>query len=218
MPTGPERPIRDPAPTPIRLCVVAETRLYREGLVEILGRVDGMTVLDCAAPRDGVVAALRAAAPDVLLVGASVSEVKSLVSALDAAGQPIRVVALDIHAVDEDVMAWAGTGAAGFVSRESTLDELITVVRGVAAGDHACSSAIADALLRAAAARHTGTEAPLWTDREREIVALVDAGLSNKEIARRLDISLSTVKNHLHNVYEKSHLRGRVAVVARHRI
>ena len=123
------------------------------------------------------------------------------------------LVALAAPEDDGSVIACAEAGVAAFVARDATLDELVAATRAVARGElPAHSPRIAAALLRRVADGARPPEhavlAPL-TSRERQIVALIDEGLSNKEIAARLCIELSTVKNHVHNLLEKLGARGR---------
>jgi DNA-binding NarL/FixJ family response regulator len=101
------------------------------------------------------------------------------------------------------------------------LDDIVAATTAVVRGETACSPRVAATLLRRVADRARERPysefAPL-TSRERQVVALIDEGLSNKEIAARLCIELSTVKNHVHNLLEKLGARGRAEAAARVRV
>jgi DNA-binding NarL/FixJ family response regulator len=135
--------------------------------------------------------------------------IRSITTALPEA----KVVSLGVAEDDGAVLACAEAGAVGYVPREGSLNDLLAVIESVARGEAVCSPRIAAALLRrvaSLAAHRSANQIPAnLTSREREIVRLIDAGLSNKDIARRLCIEVATVKNHVHNVLEKLHLHRR---------
>lgn len=137
---------------------------------------------------------------------------------LRAALRDVSVVALAIEDTDESVVAWAEAGVAGFVTRDTPLEGLMNTVECVAGGGTQCSPRATAALLRRLAELSnrggSGPRAALLTPREREIVALIDRGLSNKEIASELHIELATVKNHVHSVLEKLQVDRRGAAAA----
>ena len=130
-----------------------------------------------------------------------------------------KVVALAVSDTEEDVIACAEAGACGYVLRDETLDDLETVVEGVARGEIQCSPRITASLLRrvgtlAAELRGPSPNASL-TAREAEVAELLDQGLSNKEIGQRLGIALPTVKNHVHRILDKLHVHRRAEAAAR---
>ena len=120
---------------------------------------------------------------------------------------------------DDELLAWAEAGAAGFVLRESSLDELRLALDAASRGEVHCSPALTARFVRrlqarAAEAPGAAPRVPL-TPREREIVFHIDQGCSNAEIARRRGIELATVKNHVHHILEKLHARRRSEAAAR---
>ena len=131
----------------------------------------------------------------------------------------MKVIALGVAEDGPDVVAVAEAGVHGYVSREATLQELLEALKGALSGEAVCSGRVAAGLLRhiAEQARSRGyPHVPIQlTPREREILPLLQAGMTNKEIARALDLRLSTVKNHVHNVLAKYGVTGRGQVVAR---
>ena len=116
---------------------------------------------------------------------------------------------------DSDVIVCAEAGAGGYLPDEASLDDLLKSVRAVASGEAICSPRVAGLLFcrvseaaRDSEARRT-RNTPKTTLREREIIALIDGGLSNKEIAVKLRIETQTVKNHVHNILETFNVDGR---------
>jgi DNA-binding NarL/FixJ family response regulator len=201
----------------IRIVIVADTRLYREGLAQVLGRGTQISVIATAARRDEALARLPALKPDVILVDMAVPDSLSAVRAVVESAADAPVVALGVADDSDDVLGFAEAGVVGYVPREASVDHLVAVIESAARGEAICSPRIAASLLRRvatlAAGQSGGVPQGQLTGREREIVGLIDRGLSNKEIARQLGIEVATVKNHVHNTLEKLkvHRRGEAA-------
>jgi two-component system, NarL family, nitrate/nitrite response regulator NarL len=202
----------------IRLLIVAEVRLYRDGLTEVFTREDDVEVVATAADAGEGLARAAELEPDVALVDLGVHEAVEYARALGAAAPGAKMIALAVREVVDEVVVLAEAGVAGYVTREQSLDELVAAVRSVAAGETLCSPWLAATLLRRVAElardRVASPAAARLTAREREIVALIDDGLSNKEIAARLRIELPTVKNHVHHILEKLDVRRRAEAAA----
>lgn len=202
----------------IGVLVVAATRLYREGLVERLDGARGLRVAGSAAGRDEAIRLCRELRPDIVLLDMSVAQDVHAIRSLADAG--VRVVAFGVSESEDVVISCAEAGVSGYVGREASLDQLVAILRAVAREEVVCSPRVAGTLLRrvGALARERGAgdgPAQRLTSRETQVVALIDEGLSNKEIAARLNIELATVKNHVHNIIEKLHVSGRGEAAAR---
>lgn len=205
----------------IRVLVVADIRLYRDGLVEILRRQTSLEVVGTAA--DGAAAVARAAelSPGVVLVDQAMSDgvatMRSLLELLPAT----KIVALGVPETDRDVVDCAEAGVSGYVPREASLEDLVAAVESVGRGELLCSPRVAASLLRRVAlgsAAGVGSgQLDHLTAREGQIVRLIEQGLSNKEIASRLGIEVATVKNHVHNLLEKLQVHRRAEAAARFR-
>ena len=120
---------------------------------------------------------------------------------------------------DDDLLAWAGVGASGFLSWEASSNQFVEVLSRAARGESPCSPDVAEAFLkreREKLEEDSGSKGSL-TKRESEIAELVVDGLSNKAIASSLSIELATVKNHVHKILEKLrvHSRGEAAAKLR---
>ena len=204
-----------------RVLVVADVRLYRDGLVEMLRRDGRVSVVGAAAAGDELLRQIRDRGPHAVLLDITMSGSLDLVAAINAAAPDVNIIALGIPEVESDVIRYAEAGVSGYVPREASVAQLVKTVTGVARGEFACSPRIAAALLRRVAtlAAAYAPEAPVrdLTSREREITQLIETGLSNKEIARRLSIEVATVKNHVHSILKKLrvHRRGEAAALVR---
>jgi two-component system nitrate/nitrite response regulator NarL len=201
-----------------RVLIVAEIRLYREGLAEMLQQEPGIGVVGVAAGADEAVRALRAECPDVVLLDMAIQDNAWLIRALIAAVPGTRVVALAVPEIEREVLACAEAGVAGYVTRDGSIEDVVAAVESAARGELLCSPRIAATLFQRVATlaleRAGETIESRLTNRELEILDLIDQGLSNKEIARRLTIELSTVKNHVHNILDKLKVNRRAEAAA----
>lgn len=203
----------------VRVCIVTEMRMYREGLAEVLAPRPGIAVAGTAADVPACLELLAFQPADVVLLDVRPGGVESIT---DVAVTGALVIALGIDEVQQDVLACIEAGAVCYVSREASLDALADAILASSRGEIVCPPSIAGSLVRRLAAlapRNGKTAAPSvkLTRREWEIAELLQAGLSNKEIARELQIELPTVKNHVHHILEKLGVqrRGQAAAAAR---
>jgi two-component system, NarL family, nitrate/nitrite response regulator NarL len=205
----------------LRVLIVDDTRLYRDGLSDLLQRDPAIAAVDAAADLGAALRQLAQARPDVVLLNMATAGSVAVCRAMVDAAPSARVVALAVSGADSEVIACAEAGAAGYLLRDEPLANLMAVIRSVMQGEAVCSPRVAATLLRRLAAlateRRPPSELGQLTHREREVLGLIDDGLSNKEIARRLCIEVRTVKNHVHNILEKLrvHRRGEAAALMR---
>ncbi len=202
----------------MRVLIIAGVRLYCEGLAEVLGRRPRIDVVDLATDAVLGLQRERDLRPDVVLVDTSMPDAITVVQAIVATAGATKVIALGISEDDLDVLAFAEAGVGGYVTREATIDHLAAVIESVARGEVPCPPMLAARLLAhisvlAARAPMMHAEARL-TRRELEVVDLIDCGLTNKEIARRLCITVPTVKNHVHRILDKLQLDRRAEAAA----
>jgi DNA-binding NarL/FixJ family response regulator len=201
-----------------RIFILSDVRLYREGIAVTLGQTNAVDVLGAGAPPDSF-ARVAQLLPDVVVLDSSLDDALSLPRRMREVVPGVKIVAFAVSGVDQDVIACAEAGISAFVPRDGTIEDLVSAVHQAMHGEFVCSPRITALLLNRVAALSAGHAKPLdgqvLTQREREIVLLVEHGLSNKEIARKLSVSTATVKNHVHNILEKLQLSRRAEVAAR---
>lgn len=201
----------------ISVVVASGVRFYAEGLAQALDP-DRVSVLLAVPDVDALLSILVDTVPDVVLLDiAGMDDLDELRHVVTAAA-PVPFVALGVREHDADVINWAEAGVAGIVTRSASLDDLADAIFAAARGESPCSPIVPAVLLRrvASTARERPGTAPMpaLTAREREIVDLLALGLTNKEIAARLYLGVSTVKNHVHNVLRKLEASSRAEAVA----
>jgi two-component system nitrate/nitrite response regulator NarL len=204
----------------IRVLIVADIRLYREGLVQILAAEPRLKVVGAAAELQTALQLVAQQATDVALVDMVMPHSIAAVRGIAATAPGVKVVALGIRENEQDLIDCAEAGVAGYVARAASVEDLVAALEGVGRGELLCSPQTAATLLRRVAALASGASGAghasnMLTPREREIGSLLEAGLSNKDIAVRLGIEVATVKNHVHNLLEKLQVHRRAQAVAR---
>jgi DNA-binding NarL/FixJ family response regulator len=202
----------------IRVLIVAKVRFYRDGLAVALARSGSIAVVGQLGSWTEALPLIGARRPEIILLDADPDERLDAIRRLAGAAARPRVVALCIREHETSVLPLAEAGVSGFVSYDHSLDQLIDVIASIARGELPCSPRTAAVLLRhiTCLAQRDAPAAPRdLTRRELEILDLIDLGLSNREIARRLYIEHSTVKNHVHNILEKLDVARRADAVAR---
>ncbi len=202
----------------IRLLIVTNVRLYREGLARRLSALRDVEIVGTAGGRQQALSLAREGA-DVVLIDVTTPSSLQLIEDLHRELPSTAVVALGLPELETEVIPWVEVGIAGYLPLEGSTEELVQLVHSVERGESLVSPRIAGELIRrvsALAAREMSVEGLVrLTRREREIAALLEEGLSNKEISRRLGIRLATVKNHVHSILNKLHLHRRGQVAAR---
>jgi DNA-binding NarL/FixJ family response regulator len=196
----------------IRIVVVDDHPVVREGLRSFLGSRPGLEVVGEAADVDEAVAVTGELGPDVVLLdlvlpgGGGVAAVPRLLALSPAP----RVIVLTSFGGDEQVLAALRAGASGWLGKDVPPSELEAAIRTVHRGGSVLDPAIAGRVL-AEVASPSGADPGLeqLTAREREVLALLGEGLSNKDLAARLFVAEKTVKTHVSAILAKLHLTDR---------
>jgi DNA-binding NarL/FixJ family response regulator len=206
--------LNDRAGPVLRLLIASEVRFLRESLGEILSRESANLILGYGADLGETLRLSRALQPDMILLDASVRDGPSAVRRLREATSEARVVVFAVSESVDSVLPWAEAGAIGYIPNTAATADLRAILADISTGRQVCSPMVAAGMLQHIArggprAPRQAPVPPALTPREMEIVRLVSTGLSNKEIARRLDIGLATTKSHVHNALAKLNLQRR---------
>ncbi|HVM29665.1 MAG TPA: response regulator transcription factor [Candidatus Limnocylindrales bacterium] len=223
---GPSADAERPA-APIRVLVADDHRLVREGTAALLALESSIEVVALAADgREAIEAALRVR-PDVALIDLNMPHVSGREACAFISNRlpATRVLLLTVSEQDRDLYAALRVGAAGYLLKDMPPADLIEAVIKVVRGDQAIAPAMAARMLGdlvsdpdTSGVPHREAEAVKLSPRERDVLALLADGLTNREIAARLSISQATVKTHVGHLLTKLHLRNRseaAALVAR---
>lgn len=204
---------------PIAIAIIDDNRLVREALTSMLDRIDEFSVVpfDLVDP-----AALAATTAQVILLDAGLGDDDSLRVAIRVKQEAptARLIVMDVLPVSEEIAEYVNAGVAGFAPKDSSFAEFVATIRAVAAGEKVLPASMTESLF-AQIAKETRSragslpaDAVRMTRREHEVIGLIGEGLSNKEIAQRLNIATHTVKSHVRNVMEKLALHTRLQIAA----
>ncbi|WP_458116072.1 response regulator [Arthrobacter sp. D2-10] len=196
----------------MRILLIDDHDVVRAGLRAILGTQSDIEVVgEAANGADGVRQAL-ALQPDVVLmdlaIGAGMDGIEAT-RRITADAPAIRILVFTTYDSDADIVRVIDAGATGYLLKDSTPEELYAAIRAAAQGQAALSAPVASVLLK----RMQQPEGAL-TPREAEILELLAAGLSNRELGRKLYVSETTVKTHLLHIYRKLGVETRSAAIA----
>jgi DNA-binding NarL/FixJ family response regulator len=201
---------------PIRVVLADDHAIVLNGLKRLFDSDSGFSVVECCRDGDEALRAARAQAPDVLVLDMRMPGRTGLEVLRDLGpASPCRTVLLTAVITDDEVLQAVQLGAQGIVLKESDPETLLECVRRVHDGQQWLDrETMARAFGRAAQRESIAREAArVLTPREAEIVQMVAQGLRNRVIGEGLSISEGTVKIHLHNIYEKVKVNGRLELV-----
>jgi DNA-binding NarL/FixJ family response regulator len=203
----------------IRVLIISDILLYLDGLAEIIGQHEDIEIAGTCEILDEALSVASKLSPNVVLLDMAMHNSITAIRAIKRLDPSIKIVALGVPEIDKEIIACAEAGISNYVTRQGSISELIRAVKDAMRGELRCSPKIAARLLQkvgAQAADRSLLEEPCrLTPREMEIAHLIDLGLSNKEIATKLFIEVSTVKNHVHNLLEKLNVRRRGEAAAK---
>ncbi|MEU9653005.1 response regulator transcription factor [Streptomyces sp. NPDC048110] len=213
-------------PVQLKVVVADDQAAVREPLAAVLGLAEDIDVVAAAADGGEVLAAVAAGPVDVVLMDLRMPVMDGIETTrrLTEDHPEVAVVVLTTFADDESILGALGAGARGYLTKNAGRQDITRAIRAAGAGQSVLDREVQDRLLataRAQAAPAAQGEAagqPLpddLTPREREVLALIGQGLSNRGIAEKLFISEATVKTHINNLFAKAHIRDRADAVRR---
>lgn len=198
----------------IRLLVVDDHPVVREGLVAVLNDRPDLEVVGTAGSGEEAIASARCFAPDVILLDLEMPGMAGVaaIPALREAAPEGRILVFTAYSTDECVFGALRSGASGYLLKGAAAEEIARAVRTVHGGGSHLEAGVAEKLL--ASVRGPQGAAPVLSKREREVLKLVAGGQPNKQIARALGITERTVKFHLTALFQKLGAENRAGAVA----
>lgn len=207
---------RQVSESPVRVLIAEDHPVYLQGLTDVIRTRAEFALVGEAADGRSALTRIRELSPHVAVLDVRMPQLDGVqvLRAIRRDGLPTRILLLSAFADGELVHAALTLGAAGFVSKESSAGAIGDAIAIVARGEIALGPEMQAALAGELRVR-ADSEAPRLTEREAQILRLLAEGLSSGEIADQLIVSVTTVKTHLRNLYEKLEVSDRAAAVAR---
>jgi two-component system nitrate/nitrite response regulator NarL len=203
----------------IRVLLIEDNRLLREGLSVMLKEQRDLTVVASPGGPDSVGKAKRIRPGLILLdLGLLTQNSLRLIGLLRKSAPNARMIGMDLVPVQEDLVQYVEAGVSGFVLKDATFDDFLRTIRAVARGVNVLppdlTGSLFSQIVEHATRKGKGNPFALvkMTNREREVISLIAEGLSNKDIAFRLHLAIDTVKSHVHNILEKLALHTRLEI------
>lgn len=207
----------------INLAIISDIRLYREGIGSLLGDIDEFNVAGILENKTELSDFMIKQAVDITIVDMRMQDCNEILSSIQKKSSDTKIIVIAIPPNDDSYLLCVETGITGYLSKESSIDELINAIITVDKGGLHCPCSITQYILESV--RHKRSEnkiadletnystlLDLLTRREIQIIKMLAEGMSNKKIASALTIELSTVKNHVHNILVKTGVESRTQI------
>lgn len=207
---------------PVRLLVVDDHTLFRDGLRALFGSIDDIDVVGEASDGEQAVAQAGALRPDIVLMDVQIPGVNGIEATrrILAAHPEVGVIVVTMLEDNDSVFAAMRAGARGYILKGADQDEMLRAIRSVAAGEAVFGADVADRLASFFSEARRPDRDPAFpelTEREREVLDLIAKGWTNAKIAGELVISSKTVSNHCSNIFSKLQVADRTQALLRAR-
>jgi DNA-binding NarL/FixJ family response regulator len=205
----------------IRILLVEDNRLLREGISALLKKQPDMNVVTSVGNGENILALIGKLNPNIVLLDLGLRNQNSLqvVKLVKTSFQQTKIIVMDLIPLQADVFEFVQAGVSGFMLKDISVSDFLKTVRSVFEGTQVLPSNLTGSLFSQIVEQAINGLAPSviddsvrMTKRERQVIELISDGSSNKEIAQKLHLSTYTVKSHVHNILEKLALNTRVQI------
>jgi DNA-binding NarL/FixJ family response regulator len=206
--------------TKTRILIIEDNRVLRDGLTLMLDGQADMHVVSTIGSGNNVMQKASQTKPHVILLDVGLKNLNelSVVVSVRKNLPDAKVIGMGFIPSQSDIVEFVSAGASGFILKDATVKQFLETIRQVAKGEKVLPPSLTDSLfshvvsLALKNSKGKNLNAVRMTKREREIIVLIADGLSNKDIAQRLNIATHTVKSHVHNIMEKLALHSRLQI------
>jgi DNA-binding NarL/FixJ family response regulator len=204
----------------IRILLIEDNRILREGITATINKQRDVTVAAVSDGKDNTLSKARTMKPHVVLMDLGLDSQNSLdiVQSVKKEFPGIRIIGMGFAPAQSDILEFVQAGADGFILKNATVEDVLKTIRAVASGETVLPYSMTGSLFTQVTehalskGKRNLRGAIRMTQREKEIIALIVEGMSNKQIAVTLDIATFTVKSHVHNILEKLALHSRLQI------
>ena len=204
----------------IKLLLIEDNRLLRNGILSILKPHKDIIIIAASGEGKNTIEKIKKLKPNVILLDLGLRSQNSLrvVEIVRKDFPSAKVIIMDLAPIQADILQYVKAGANGFILKDASLNDFLTTIRNVAEGSTVLPPVLVDSLFSQIVenavkdGKSKIKEAVKMTKREKEVIALLSEGLSNKEIGQKMHISTYTTKSHIHNIMEKLALHTRLEI------
>ena len=205
----------------IRILLIEDNRLLREGLAAMLKKQKDMNVVETVGNGENILAIMRKYKPEILLLDLGLRSRNSLnlVKLVKKNFPHSKIVIMDLIPLQSDVFEFVRAGVSGFILKDATVNDFLKTIRSVAKGIQILPPNLTGSLFSQIVEHAINESGPSaladsvrMTKREKQVIELISEGHTNKEIAQKLHLSTYTIKSHVHNILEKLALSTRVQI------
>jgi two-component system, NarL family, response regulator DegU len=207
----------------IRLLLVEDNRLLLEGITSLIKKYDDIQMVAMLGKNEDILQRIRNFKPDILLLDLGLANQNSLqiVKTTKTNSPTTKIIVMDLIPIQSDVLEFVQAGVAGFILKDATIEDFLKTIRSVAQGTKVLPSLMAGSLFSqivehavnvARVPPSTLRKSVRMTKREQQVITLLADGMTNKEIAQKLNLSPYTIKSHVHNILEKLALHTRIQI------
>lgn len=204
----------------IRLLLIEDNRLLRDGILAILKPHKDITIIAASGDGKNTLVKIKQLKPNVVLLDLGLRNQNSLhvVEIVKRDFPEAKIIVMDLAPVQADILLYVKAGANGFILKDASLKDFLITIRSVADGSTVLPPTLVDSLFSQIVEfaikkdKSKLKESVMMTKREREVIKLLSEGMSNKEIGQKIQISTYTVKSHIHNIMEKLALHTRLEI------
>lgn len=206
----------------IRLLIIEDNRLLREGIMALLQEQPDFEVVAALRDSEDILSKLQASDLDIVLLDLGLRSHNSLnvVKLISSNDKDVKVIVMGLYPTHSEILEFVRAGVHGFMLKEATVDDFISTIKLVNQGEKILPPYMVQSLffqiinqsMNAPDGEKKLIRSITMTKREKQVVELISDGMTNKEIAHKLHISLYTVKSHVHNILEKLALHSRLQI------
>ena len=202
----------------IKILLIEDNRILRDGIKAIINKQADLRIVAASGGSHDTLLQARSSKPQVVLMDLGLRDGNGLrvVATLTKELPQTKVIGMGLIPSQLDIVEFVEVGAAGFILKDATIEDFLGTIRAVARGIKIIPPLLTESLFTHvvdhALRKGKLPDAVRMTKREREIIVLIAEGMSNKDIAQRLNLSPYTIKSHVHNILEKMALHSRLEI------
>lgn len=205
----------------IKILLIEDNRLLREGISAMLKKQDDMSVVATVGDGEHILTMVEKSNPDIVLLDLGLRSQNSLhvVKIITKNCEKTKIIVMDLIPMQADVLDYVQAGVSGFILKDAHIEDFYKTIRSVHEGNQVLPPHLTGSLFTQIVEHAVNGDKPSkafdavrMTKRERQVIELIADGSTNKEIAQKLHLSTFTIKSHVHNILEKLALNSRVQI------